>query len=98
MTDLQRLQQLGAAELARRLLICERGRKHWRILAVQGVLGHVNIAKLKHVCFKELLGISPGDDDLTRQMDETVALLVGEEKSRTDILEMFGRGARIIDL
>ena len=92
------LVRLGAKELARRFLIAERVRKHWRILAIQAALGLVDVETLKAVCFKEILGVAPEEADLDAAMEKLVDKMEATEVSRADILEMFGKEFRAIDL
>lgn len=90
--------RLGSGELARRLLIAERIRKHWRILAIRATLGLVDAEVLKGICFKELLGIVPKEADLNAALEELTDELEAMETNQVDVLEMFGKGPRVIDI
>lgn len=93
-----RLIRLGSGELANRLLTVERVRKHWRILAIRAALGLIDVDVLKGVCFKELLGVVPEEADLDAALEKLTDELEAMETDQTDILEMFGKGPRVIDL
>ena len=92
------LERLGTGELARRYLINERIRKHWRILAMKATLGLVDTQGLLSVCFHEILGDVPEDADLDRTLEELVTKLEAMDGDHTDILAMFGKEPRAIDL
>jgi len=57
-------------ELARRLEICERVRKRWRIIAIGAALGRYNIDRIKAVCFQEMVGCVPSDAELDPLLEE----------------------------
>lgn len=61
------------AELARRLEICERVRKHWRCIAIGAALGRYNIDRIKAVCFHETIGRVPSDGELDELLEELTA-------------------------
>jgi hypothetical protein len=70
---------LGAAELARRFLIQERVRKHWRLIAIRISLGDWNIDAVKNAAFKEVLGIVPEDAWLDQELHAAVDALEARE-------------------
>jgi hypothetical protein len=88
---LEGLIQLGAKELARRYLINERVRKHWRILAAQAALGQITLESIKMVCFREVLGVVPTEEDLDRELAEIVDRMEADEAAREDLEAMFGK-------
>jgi hypothetical protein len=95
---MERLMHLGAEELARRFLINERVRKHWRIIAVKAAAGKVDIEYIKGVCFRELLGAVPEEAELDAELSQLVNEVEASETGAVDILEMFGKEPREINL
>jgi hypothetical protein len=73
------------AELARRLEICERVRKHWRILAIGAALGVYGVEALKAVCFHEIVGVVPDDAELDPQLAALTAKLEELENLEQDV-------------
>ena len=72
---MEELLDLPHREVARRLMICERVRKHWRILAIQAALGGIDIDGLQRVCFQEQLGHAPSTESLDKAMSEMLKLV-----------------------
>lgn len=77
---------MSANELARRLAICERVRKHWRILAVGVALGRYNLDKLAHVCAMECMGDVPTNAD----MDPLLESFITEIERRASVEQQLG--------
>jgi len=92
------LEAKGTYELARMVLIAERVRKHWRIIAIKAVHNLVNEEYLKGVCFREMLGIVPEEEELDAELTRLVQEIEQRENGATSILDMFGKEPRELDL
>jgi hypothetical protein len=76
---------LSPAEPARRLEICARVRKHWRVLALGVALGKWNVDRIKFVCMQEVMGVVPSDADMDPMLKELTAELEAREKLEEDL-------------
>lgn len=93
----QSLMRYSQRELARRLVICERVRKHWRVLAAQAALGQIKFDRLLGVCFQELIGNVPTDEMLNQQLAQVVRDAEERDEELESLERMFGP-LRSIDL
>lgn len=82
--ELSEYNQYSRTEIAHRLSICERVRRHWRLLALGACLGKYTLDDITSTCFRESLGIVPK----MAHLEEELSKMVEEAEQRME--QQFG--------